>query len=84
VSECVLLLVMLSVGRGAEPVLATEAGRPDCEAVAASDQVQTAAVRHAQTARQDGTVAGRRRAEERHHGHGDYYRQIVFLLPTRL
>jgi len=75
---------MLSVGRGAEPVLATEAGRPDCEAVAASDEVQTAAVRHAQAARQDGAVARRRRTEERHHGHGDYYRQIFFSLPTTL
>jgi len=80
----VLLLLMLSVGRGAEPVLSTEAGRPDCEAVAASDQVQTATVRHAQTARQDGTVTGRRRAEERHHGHGDYCGRISSYYPTRL
>ena len=66
-----------TVGRGAEPVQSSEAGRPDREAVAAPDQVQAAALCHAQAARQDGTVARRRRTEERHHRHGNH--QIRFI-----
>jgi len=57
----------------------TEARRPDSEAMAALDQVQAAALRHAQTARQDGTVTGRRRTEERHHRHGELTVYVRFL-----
>ena len=63
----------MAVGWDTEPVQSTEARRLDSETVAALDQVQTAAVRHAQAARQDGTVARCGRAEERHYRHGNYY-----------
>ena len=54
------------MGRNSETLYPPQAGRLDRKAVAAADQIQTAAVRHAEAPRQNGPLIRRRGAERRY------------------